>query len=241
MKPIIGIVVAVNQHEKDVVTIEAKYMHLIEKSGGIPILFPIYREGLIPHEKLLSAVDGIFLTGSFILKDRHVRKKLINPKLTLREINPVYYDYCMTLIKKSRKYKKPVIGVCRGMQLLAEEAGGKVELPKPTNINHKQTKKPFNPHHNITVNEGSLLYKYCGEKMKVNSFHKQVTVRTPDNYKIVARSGDGHAEAIEYKDLDRWFSLGFQFHPEWLFELNPQLQKIFRLFISKSLNINSNL
>jgi len=114
MKPIIGIVISVGKHDKDLLTLESSYMHLVERTGGIPILFSIHRKGLVPHKELLSIIDGIILTGSFILKDKIVNEKLVNPNLTLRNVNAVCYDYCLKLIKLARKKHMPVIGICRG-------------------------------------------------------------------------------------------------------------------------------
>ena len=94
MKPVIGIVVAASRHKDKVMTVESKYMLALEKSGAIPVLFPIYRKGLIPREKLLSIIDGVLLTGSYILRDKKVKKSMVKKHTTLREVNPIYNEYC---------------------------------------------------------------------------------------------------------------------------------------------------
>jgi len=121
------------------------------------------------------------------------------------------------------------------MQLLAEEDNAVVKIDSRITKNHKQETKPDKSSHLIEIDKGSILNGFCGDGMSVNSFHRQFVAKPPKHFKIVARCFEGGPEAIEYKDLNKWFCLGFQFHPEWLFEKKEGLYKLFRYFIQKTL------
>ena len=125
---------------------------------------------------------------------------------------------------------KPVLGICRGIQVLNAVLGGDLY----------QDIKPFEhlPHndhwakvHTVTVRRGTLLSRILGQDtVLVNSQHHQAVDRVAPGFTLAALSEDGIAEAIEKPDAR--FCLGVQWHPEWLSDADPAMQGLFDAFVN---------
>ena len=124
---------------------------------------------------------------------------------------------------------KPVLGICRGIQVMNAALGGDLY----------QDIKPFEhlPHndhwakvHTVTVRRGTLLSRILGQDtVLVNSQHHQAVDRVAPGFTLAALSEDGIVEAIEKPDAR--FCLGVQWHPEWLSEADPRQQALFDAFV----------
>ena len=120
---------------------------------------------------------------------------------------------------------KPVLGICRGIQVMNAVLGGDLY----------QDIKPFEhlPHnghwakvHTVTVRRGTLLSRILGQDtVLVNSQHHQAVDRVAPGFTLAALSEDGIVEAIEKPDAR--FCLGVQWHPEWLSDADPAMQGLF--------------
>ncbi len=119
----------------------------------------------------------------------------------------------------------PVLGVCRGMQLLAVAAGGSLYQHLPEVCGHERHQPAPGRYgdHPVTVVEGSTLHAILGPAPHVNSYHHQA-VADPGTLTVTARAGDGVIEAVE--DPARRFVLGVQWHPEELADL-----RLFEAFV----------
>ena len=125
--------------------------------------------------------------------------------------------------------KKPVLGICRGIQVMNVVLGGTLY----------QDIKPFEhvPHndhwakvHTVTVRRGTLLSRLLGQDtVLVNSQHHQAADRIAPELEIAALSEDGIVEALEKPDAH--FCLGVQWHPEWLSDADPAQQGLFGAFV----------
>ena len=125
---------------------------------------------------------------------------------------------------------KPVLGICRGIQVMNAVLGGDLY----------QDIKPFEhlPHndhwakvHTVTVRRGTLLSHILGQDtVLVNSQHHQAVDRVAPGFTLAALSEDGIVEAIE-KPAAR-FCLGVQWHPEWLSDADPAMQGLFDAFVN---------
>lgn len=124
---------------------------------------------------------------------------------------------------------KPVLGICRGIQVMNVVLGGTLY----------QDIKPFEhvPHndhwakvHTVTVRRGTLLSRLLGQDtVLVNSQHHQAADRIAPELEIAALSEDGIVEALEKPDAH--FCLGVQWHPEWLSDADPAQQGLFGAFV----------
>lgn len=125
---------------------------------------------------------------------------------------------------------KPVLGICRGIQVMNAVLGGDLY----------QDIKPFEhlPHnghwakvHTVTVRRGTLLSRILGQDtVLVNSQHHQAVDRVAPGFTLAALSEDGIVEAIEKPDAS--FCLGVQWHPEWLSDADPAMQGLFDAFVN---------
>ena len=125
---------------------------------------------------------------------------------------------------------KPVLGICRGIQVMNAALGGDLY----------QDIKPFEhlPHndhwakvHTVTVRRGTLLSRILGQDIVlVNSQHHQAADRIAPELEIAALSEDGIVEALEKPDVH--FCLGVQWHPEWLSDADPAMQGLFDAFVN---------
>ena len=125
---------------------------------------------------------------------------------------------------------KPVLGICRGIQVMNVVLGGTLY----------QDIKPFEhvPHndhwakvHTVTVRRGTLLSRLLGQDtVLVNSQHHQAVDRVAPGFTLAALSEDGIVEAIEKPDAR--FCLGVQWHPEWLSDADPAMQGLFDAFVN---------
>lgn len=125
---------------------------------------------------------------------------------------------------------KPVLGICRGIQVMNAVLGGDLY----------QDIKPFEhlPHndhwakvHTVTVRRGTLLSRILGQDtVLVNSQHHQAVDRIAPGFTLAALSEDGIVEAIEKPDAR--FCLGVQWHPEWLSDADPAMQGLFDAFVN---------
>lgn len=124
---------------------------------------------------------------------------------------------------------KPVLGICRGIQVMnAVLGGGLYQDIKP--FEHL----PHNGHwakvHTVTVRRGTLLSRILGQDtVLVNSQHHQAVDRVAPGFTLAALSEDGIVEAIEKPDAR--FCLGVQWHPEWLSDADPAMQGLFDAFV----------
>ena len=181
---------------------------------GIPILIAgpsNYEDPLneIEKERLrkqINLCDGIILQGG-------------------SEIYP--YDHeTITYINQENI---PVLGICLGMQVMAEHAGGKVGKIPPGYINHAQATKEY-VHFNQVKRSSKLFQMINSEEIKVNSRHHDMVVST--NLDISSYSSDGIIEAVENPSKE--FFIGVQWHPESMFEYDKVSRKLLQAFFDST-------
>ncbi|MDD3392969.1 MAG: gamma-glutamyl-gamma-aminobutyrate hydrolase family protein [Bacilli bacterium] len=134
------------------------------------------------------------------------------------------YEYDVETIKYCYQTKKPLLGICLGMQAMAYTFNGK--LGDIGNLSHKQ--KGVKYAHSINIKEGSLLYEiFNTSNISVNSRHKSCVMST--DLEITAFSNDLVIEAIEGKNHP--FFIGVQWHPETMIEYDIMMNRLFTYFI----------
>lgn len=227
MKPIIGITASL---DSTTVRVQRENMVAIESSGGIPVIIPYYeREDTLLE--LVQSLDGLLLTGGgdidpFLFFEEPIPK--------LGSITPDRDWLEIVLIKRFLEEEKPILGICRGCQILNVVAGGDMyqdifSQSKGELLQHAQLAPRDHLSHSITIEKNTLLHRLVGEeRIRVNSFHHQAVRRLAPGFVVSATSSDGLIEAFESKEQP--FVLGVQWHPEDLFKTRPEAQKIFAAF-----------
>jgi putative glutamine amidotransferase len=144
----------------------------------------------------------------------------------------------MQLAAKVLPSDMPVLGICRGMQLLNIAAGGNIyqdiDMQYETHIRHSNPQSSkADIIHKVDVQEGTRLSRLYGSGVKgVNSFHHQAVKDAAPGFKASAYSEDGLVEA--YEQAGSRFLVGVQWHPEMLFEKYPEELVLFRSFIESA-------
>jgi putative glutamine amidotransferase len=196
--------------------VAVNYIHAVEVAGGLPLMIPLSRDpGLL--EDYFGTLDGLLLPGGMDVDPVHYGEE---PHRLLEEVDPVRDETELYLAKRALKEDMPVLGVCRGEQLLNVAAGGSLfqdiaaQSPQEV-IRHFQEFAQEWPSHSVEVKPDTLLASIVTErKVRVNSYHHQAVRRVAPGFRVGATAPDGVIEAIE--STRHAFALGVQWHPELL-------------------------
>ena len=228
-KPIIGVSCKYrpDEGENGTFNIDRSYTEAIYINGGIPQIVPILPVEEIPE--LLSLYDGILLSGGGGLLP-HIKKMATLP--TLSKQNPTRYEFEAELIKHAIKKEMPVLGLCRGHQMINEVLGG--TIVNLSDKSHRQETPGTQVSHKILIENDTVLFSCINnEEVKVNSFHSQAIGRVGENLKVTAYSNDKIIESIESTSSN--FVMGLQFHPEFMLE-DEKMMNIYKTFINAANN-----
>lgn len=231
MKPLIGITMSMEVDE--VFHNVSKYnVNAISQAGGVPIGLPNIANEADIHQ-IAEKLDGLYATGGYDL-DPTLFGEEPHPKLGT--ITPQRDHFEMILFKKMLELNKPILGVCRGMQILNIVEGGDMYQDIYSQIDtdllqHSQDAPLGHGAHFVHVEKDSLLYRLTGEeKIKVNTRHHQANRKIPQSLRVSGKASDGIIEAIE--SVEHRFVLGVQWHPENLLTRgNEPSRKIYEGFI----------
>ncbi|HMA68366.1 MAG TPA: gamma-glutamyl-gamma-aminobutyrate hydrolase family protein [Candidatus Mcinerneyibacterium sp.] len=239
--PVIGITSSLmfmnNQYrfpEYKRIYINEDYVRAIENSGGIPIIIPIdSKQSNINY--YLSKINGLLLTGGVDINPEHYGEK---PHEKIGKIINERDSLDFTLLEKALNKKIPVLGICRGMQLINVYFGGSLYQDKSLNkkftLNHYQNNpEPSTLGHSVNIKGKTKLHGIVkNTNFKVNSYHHQFIKRIGTKLKISAISSDGSIEGLESNNSQ--FIIGIQWHPERIYNNSKESKLIFDKLIDKS-------
>ena len=226
-RPLIGITSATLPDERGGATaVNRPYVDAIVAAGGLPLVLPVLDPGLAPE--VVATVDGVLLTGGGD----------VDPALFGAEAVPEVYGVDPARdaweIAVVRAARTPVLGVCRGAQVLNVAAGGSLvlHLPEASDPGHRERERRGEIVHAVEVAAGARLHAITGaQDIGVNTLHHQAVDRVGDGLVVTARAPDGVVEAIEADD-DRPV-LGVQWHPELLTHIDVHAA-LFRWLVQTS-------
>lgn len=236
-KPIIGIT---SSHEKENglrnyhrTTVSIDYTKGVIEGGGIPIVIPTTGNIEVIKEQL-NLLDGLILSGGPDINPIYYGEDF---KEKIGVISPERDDNEIKILKEFLKTEKPILGICRGHQLLNVYFGGTLYQDlsyfENESLKHRQEVYPELEVHKVLIEKKSILESLYGESIRTNSFHHQAIKKLGKGFKAIAKSSDGIVEAIE--KVDHKFCLGIQWHPEMMVARgNKEMIKIFKLLIEKS-------
>lgn len=220
----------------------------IALAGGLPLTLPRTTEGL---NDVLEACDGIALCGG-----RDIEPALYGqePHETLGRTEPRRDAFELELINRALDLGKPLLGMCRGIQILNVALGGTLAQDLslvPEWENHpsdpgwaawkeverasleEEPEVPSHPRHPISVREGSALHEALGvNEIEVNSFHHQALDEVADDLAVVATAPDGVAEAVELRGDAFGLAVQWELQEEW--RVDARFLRVFEHFAKEA-------
>lgn len=204
------------------------YSEVIAQAGGLPLMVA----NLEPHlaEAVVGEADGILFTGG-------------------ADIDPIYYGaephpglgridlhrdaFELALYQAAKVRNLPILGVCRGIQLINIAQGGTLHqhLPAlPDLIQHDQKEIDGDPFHAVSLEaESHLARAFAAREVRTNSYHHQAIEQVGRELRVVGQTRDGIVEAVE--GTTGQFVLGVQWHPEMSFARYPEHRAPFEVFM----------
>ena len=201
-------------HKEGTSRIADAYVNAVVKAGGTPILIPlISNESIL--EEIVERIDGLILSGGGDIHSQLFGEEL-HPSVESCDLERDRYE--IALVKQAVERQIPVLGICRGCQLINVAFGGNLiqdipsQIPEST-VNHNQEEAREIATHSVKINPESQLYQITqAELIMVNSFHHQAVKDVAPGFETVASAADGVIEAIE--STEEKAILGVQWHPE---------------------------
>ncbi len=232
MRPIIAI--TGNYNDRNCTLAEGYYRSIL-LAGGIPLVIPPYEE-IDNLGELLDRIDGLMLSGGADINPLLLGEE---PVMELHGINPKRDKQELALVRLAANRQIPILGICRGIQVLNAALGGELyqdihSQMEGKRIKHDQELDRAYPSHTVTISTNSLLYTlFNKERLEVNSFHHQAVKTPADGLRTVAVSPDGVIEAVE--STEHKSIIGVQWHPE-CFCLNNDdcMSPLFRWLVSEA-------
>lgn len=206
----------------------SSFVESIARTPAIPVIIP-FQTGKLASD-YIHLIDGLILTGgSDISTDLYGEE----PHPMLGKTHRARDLWEIELLKEAYQQEIPVLGICRGMQLMNVVGGGSLyqdlSSQREQLIQHIQKANFQTPSHAIKIMPDSWLASLYGKETRVNSYHHQSIKKLSGDFKIVAHSSDHVIEAIEGNN-----AYGVQWHPELLSQQPYLGQKIFDLFVQKA-------
>ena len=206
------------------------YIHAVALVGGAPLLIPLVED----HEALRAVyekMDGLLLSGGVDVEPRRYGQ---SPHENLGAVDLLRDEVELTLTQWAVEEDRPILAICRGIQVLNVALGGTLyqDIPSqaPGALAH-----PYQPGkardylaHSVELEAGTLLAEMlspAGKSVTVNSMHHQAVWDVSPGCLITARAPDGMIEGIEHQQ--RRFVVGVQWHPEEMVDSYPLMRGLF--------------
>jgi putative glutamine amidotransferase len=216
-----------------------RYYVAVAQAGGAPFMIPLLEdEGAL--RAMYETLDGVFLAGGVDLDPPSYGEE---PHEWCGRTDPERDRVELLLTRWALADGKPILGVCRGMQVINVATGGTL-LQDCTQQLPGSIKHDYFPGagyerdylaHEIDLTEESRLREIFGaERVHVNSMHHQGICQLGEGLMVTAVAPDGLAEAVE--TADGRFVVGVQWHPEMLIDADAGTRRLFERFVQASLD-----
>ncbi|HQZ17211.1 MAG TPA: gamma-glutamyl-gamma-aminobutyrate hydrolase family protein [Vicinamibacteria bacterium] len=212
------------------------YLHAVSKAHGLPsIVASGFTNPLEEAEQLAGEIldncDGLMLSGGTDV-DPEIFGEI--PHTALGRVDGPRDPFEITLAREAVRRDLPVLGICRGLQVLNVAMGGTLIQDIPSDIpgaaRHEAGENRVEIAHEVEVVPGSKLAELLSaRRVGVNSFHHQAAKRIGEGLTVSATSPDGIVEGLEMRD--RTFVVAVQWHPENFWKTSPVFDGLFTGFV----------
>ena len=216
MKPLIGITTYREQSrwgvwDDQADLLPAAYARSIEVAGGIAVLLPPTDEPDSDARDVIARIDGLVIAGGADVDPRRYSEDVPHERTADWREDRDAWEFA--LLDAARAAQLPVLGICRGMQVMAVHAGGHLDQHVPDTLGHENHSPGGDVYGDVEISlvEGTQLAKVLVTGPTVRCHHHQAVVDHP-GLVPAGYASDGMLEAIE--DPDRPFWLAVQWHPE---------------------------
>ncbi|HET7089709.1 MAG TPA: gamma-glutamyl-gamma-aminobutyrate hydrolase family protein [Anaerolineae bacterium] len=236
-RPVIGITALATRYidppHSPMYALNQRYVMAVEASGGAPLMVPPDLDET-SMQAIFERLDGWVLSGGGDVDPAYYGE---SPHAALNEVNAERDRLELSFARQAVEADKPVIGICRGVQVLNVALGGSLVQDIPTqqadslphSFDGTRVARDYMAHP-VRIESGSLLREVMGvEQAGVNSWHHQSVKRVAASLAVVAQSPDGIIEAVEMPG--RRFVIGVQWHPEWLYDHQPEMKRLFEALV----------
>ena len=188
------------------------YVEGVRLAGGLPLVLPPTPEGAAEPGEVLDAIDGLVLIGGPDLGLDLYGSPVPHAETGAKQVRRDAFE--LALLVEARRRGTPVLGICRGMQLIDVAAGGTLEqhLADRTELGPHRPAPGVFGRHEVELEPGTLAASILGSPVSVHSAHHQGIATVGKGLVASARAHDGEIEALE--DPAQPFCLGVLWHPE---------------------------
>ena len=231
-KPLIGLTPSHNTDNNDI-QMRPTYIKALTAAGAIPVVLPL-TSSEDDLRQLVDTLDGFLFTGG---PDVH---PFLFGEETLDRCGSVSAERDqmeLALLPLVMETGKPVLGICRGIQLLNIGLGGTIWQDIPSQVTrefpiaHKQPFHYVSFSHRVAITPGTRLHTICqADSIGVNSSHHQAIKALANGLVATGKTSDGLIEAVEMPDYP--FFVGVQWHPEYLWPEDAAAERLFTFFVT---------
>jgi putative glutamine amidotransferase len=206
------------------------YFQGVARCGAIPVIIPLVSDEQVVFE-LIERVDGVLFSGGEDIGPHWYGEV---PHHQLGEVLPLRDRIEISALRYTLQLNKPVLAICRGIQVLNVAMGGSLIQDIPTQLpdacQHMQKAPRPEPSHHVNIIQNTRLHKITGEpRLFTNSFHHQAVKQVAPGFIISAHTDDGVVEAIESNNHN--FAVGIQWHPEMMWSQDDIMLKLCEAFV----------
>jgi putative glutamine amidotransferase len=230
--PLIGVTTSVTTTDSpERAYVNASYLRAVQQAGGIPVLLPPHLDDRA-RAALSERLDGLLLTGGGDLDPARFGEPR-HP--SVYEVSGARDALELDVVDRALARRRPLLAVCRGIQVLNVALGGTLYQDIPTEpgspIAHSQKAPRQEPTHGVTVRGETRLAGILGAgEVAVNSLHHQAIKRLGRGLRDVAWAPDGIVEGVELPDAPA-LVVGVQWHPEELVGHDEAARRLFRALV----------
>ena len=199
-------------YDTELAVLPAQYIEAVTRAGGLAVMIPPQPMTIEEGISVLAGLDGLIITGGADINPARYGQDTGPHTQVSEDLRDELED---TLLDAARSLEMPILGICRGAQMLNVHLGGTLHQHLPEVVGHDRYRVGdgvFHPEP-MSITEGSLLHQILGQsEVPGHVYHHQAIDQVAPGLRVTARGFDGTIQAIEMTDYP--FGLAVQWHPE---------------------------